>query len=382
MSKQKLSQYHSQIVEMAKTKSLSEICKILKLASSSLSGYVKENKIEIINKPKDISQFLPEVIELASSGMSTKHIAEKLCISQSSLWYQIKKNNITVRNGKFLEENKDEEIAVISLHKQGMTYNEIAKELGIPSKRIPKYLDKNGVKKRTVVESFRMKMKLNEDCFGDFSSAESQYWFGWLVTDGCLTTRNTISLSLKASDKIVIEKLKEFFRADAAIFETTYLHKQIDKLVSTCSITVGSKKIADSLRSQNMFERKSCNEKLPNFDWLDGENAHHFWRACVEGDGCISRLQGKNKIDVKISLVGSSELLTGFREYSEKHCGVKPGKMLRSRNYGDPNFRLLDYCCHDAYLICKKLYENSGELFLPRKKERADAIVAYYERNK
>ena len=279
MSKQKLSQYHSQIVEMAKTKSLSEICKILKLASSSLSGYVKENKIEIINKPKDISQFLPEVIELASSGMITKHIAEKLCISQRSLRYQIKKNNITVRNGKFLEENKDEEIAVISLHKQGMTYNEIAKELGIPSKRIPKYLDKNGVKKRTVLESFRMKMKLNED-------------------------------------------------------------------------------------------------------WLDGENAHHFWRACVEGDGYISRLQGKNKIAVKISLVGSSELLTGFREYSEKHCGVKPGKMLRSRNYGDPNFRLLDYSCHDAYLICKKLYENSVELFLPRKKERADAIVAYYERNK
>lgn len=378
MSKRKnLSDFHDKIIELSATDNLSEICRKLNLATSSLSTYLKQHNIVLPNKPRDVSEVIPAVKELASKWMNTKQIAEQLGFNPTSLRYQIKKLNIEVCNGKFLKENKEEEQAVIELHCKGFTYEEIAKELGIPSKRVPKYLDKNNVKKRTVLESFRNKMKLNEDCFGDFSSAESQYWLGWLITDGCLTERNTISLSLKGSDKCVVENFKAFLAADAAISDKVYHHNQLGRDVHTVSITVGSKKLADCLRSQNMHERKSCNEKLPNFDWLDGENAHHFWRACIEGDGSVSKLNS-----ISISLVGSEELLSGFVEYCVKHCGVKYKAQLRSRNYGNPNFRMVSYSCRNAYLICKKLFSDTGDMFLPRKKQRALDIVAYYEAKK
>lgn len=86
-------------------------------------------------------------------------------MNASSLNYQVKTRGINVRNGKYLQENLEEELKVISLHNQGFTYSEISEKLGIPYKRIPVYLKKNNVKTRTFSESFRcgfslMRMRL------------------------------------------------------------------------------------------------------------------------------------------------------------------------------------------------------------------------------
>lgn len=114
MSKRKnLSDFHDKIIELSATDNLSEICRKLNLATSSLSTYLKQHNIVLPNKPRDVSEVIPAVKELASKGMNTKQIAEQLGFNPTSLRYQIKKLNIEVCNGKFLKENKEEETTVI-----------------------------------------------------------------------------------------------------------------------------------------------------------------------------------------------------------------------------------------------------------------------------
>lgn len=377
--RRKVSDYHEQIIELAPNMTVSELAKEINLAESSLSAYLKKNEIRCKKNRKNISDYLDRVEQLSGQGLNLKEIAALLDLNETSLAYQVKKKNIPVRNGKFLVENTEEERQVVNLHSQGFTYSEIAEELQIPPKRIPKYLKKHGIKTRTPSESFRCGFSLNENAFDDFSKEDTVYWFGWLLTDGCVSDRNIVSIALKSEDSEIVEGLKAFLNSDTKVHYHEYFHKQSGKIVRTTNFAVMSRKLTESLKSQNLVPRKSCREKLPNFDWLDGEHAAVFWRACIEGDGYVSSIEKDTRKYARLSLVGSQELLNGFALYVNKHCGVQKLKSPSANKKNvDPLFATIEYTCKDAYLIIKKLW-SSGSIFLPRKQKRAEAIIKFYE---
>jgi DNA-binding CsgD family transcriptional regulator len=374
MKRKRLSDYHSQILELVKTHNRKQVAKILNISGSSLNGYLERNNIEYFSERTDIASYHDEIVLAASEGLSLIEIARKLSIESCSLLYHVTKHNIAVTNGKMTVQNRKDVVdKVIELHLAGKTYIEIGKIVGINPKSVPRILDNNNVTKRTILESYRLNYTVSPNAFSDFNDENTVYWYGWLVTDGCISDKNSISLALKGEDGYIVEAFKVYMGSTAKCTHGAYFHKQLQRDVSSSSFSIRDKATADRLRAQGMDSRKSCKEKSPSFDWLYGENAAVFWRACLEGDGYIK----KDVHHTCIELVGSEELLEGFRTYCETIIGVKPNKKLRKRSYGDPNFRLLAYSGIDSRNIMRKLW-SSGSIFLKRKQLIVNNVLDYW----
>ena len=363
------SKAHDQIVELSSSKTTTEIATILNIPKTTVHGYCKKHGITPVNDRTCVEEYRDKILELASKGINARQIAIQLGIDISSLNYFIKTRKIEVVNGNEYTEYIKSCDAIVNLYAENKTYREIAEELSIPYKWVAKCLDYAGVHKRTTKDSKAARSSTNHEAFKVIDS-ESAYWLGWIITDGCVSDKNIVSIGLKGSDYRIIEQIRDYLKPATNVSVKEYFHKQTNKIISQVSFAVMSESITDNLRNQNVYPRKSCNERLPNFDWLNADFATIFWRAVIEGDGCI-RFGNKSP---EISLVGSEELLCGFKKFSEVICGVKPDKQLRSRKSGNPNFRTIAYTGDDCRKIVRKLW-SAGTIFLERKKVIAEQIM-------
>lgn len=363
------SKVHDQIVELSNSKTTTEIATILNIPKTTVHGYCTKHGITPVNGRTCVEDYRDKILELASKGINARQIAIQLGLDVSSLKYFIKTRKIEVVNGNEYIEYIKYCDAVVSLYAENKTYREIAEDLSIPYKWVAKCLDYAGVPKRTTKDSKAARSTTNHNAFKviDFESA---YWLGWIITDGCVSDKNIISIGLKGSDYRIVEQIRDYLKPTTNIRVKEYFHKQTNKIISQVNFAVMSESITNNLRNQNVYPRKSCNERLPNFDWLNADFAPIFWRAVIEGDGCI-RLGNKSP---EISLVGSEELLCGFKKFSEFVCGVKPNKQLRSKKNGNPNFRTIAYTGDDCRKIVRKLW-SAGTIFLERKKVIAEQIM-------
>jgi len=326
---------------------------------------------------KCISDFDSEIIKMASEGKSNRQIAIQIGINPSSLAYRVKQLGLTLRNGKFTPENKEQENLIINLYKSGKSYKDISKELNIPIKRISPILTRNNIEIRTNVDYVRMDYPISKTAFSDFTESEAVYWYGWLVTDGCITDSDSVSLSLKREDSYIIEKFKEYIGSNSKVNYKDYFHKQQQKNQQVTSFSFSDRVTAEKLKLQGLSPRKSCKEVLPKFDWLYSEVAPVFWRAIMEGDGYISDVDTRHS---EISLVGSEELLLGFRKFCEVICKVDVGKELKTHKKAkNPNYRTLTYSGVNARKVVAILWSH-GDIFLKRKKLRADKMLAKHNK--
>ena len=377
IKRKRMVNYHEQIIELAKTCTLPEISKQLNVSKSSLDGYIKKHKINCVFNRSVLSDHHERIIELAATGMNSRKIAQTIGVDPCSLRYHLNVHNIDVVNGKFTVQNNQELMSkIIELYNQKLTYEEIRSMLGVSITTVANVLDIHGVIKLSPHESYRNRRPLNDDAFKDFNNELSAYWYGWLVTDGSLSDSGIVSLGLKGSDVDIIQKFADYVGVKTKIEVKTYFHKQLQRNIESASFAIKSDLITKRLKEQGLEPRKSCKEKLPKFDWLHGESAVYFWRACLEGDGHIR----KNLSSCGVCLVGSEELLSGFRKYAEVVCGVKEGKPIVSRKYGDPDFRLITYNGTDSRKILRKLW-SQGSVFLERKRLVVEAQLAYHSKD-
>lgn len=360
---------HEQILELSLSKTTTEIANILNIPKTTLHSYCKKHGITPVKDRICVEDYKDKILELAAKGVNSRQIAIQLGIEVSSLNYFIKTRKIKVVNGNEYADYIKSCDDVVSLYAENKTYSEIAEELSIPYKWVSKCLDYAGIPKRTSKDTKEARSSTNHEAFKVIDS-ESAYWLGWIITDGCISDNNVIYIGLKGSDYKIIEQIRDYLKPTTNIRVKEYFHKQSNKIISQVSFAVMSESIATNLRNQNVYPRKSCNERLPNFDWLNADFAPIFWRAVIEGDGCI-RLGNKSP---EISLVGSEELLCGFKKFSEVICGVKPNKQLRSKKNGNPNFRTIAYTGDDCRKIVRKLW-SAGTIFLERKKVIAEQII-------
>lgn len=377
IKRKRMVNYHEQIIELAKTCTLPEISKQLDVSKNSLDGYMRKHKIDCVFNRSVLSDHHERIVELAATGMNSRKIAQTIGVDPCSLRYHINKHNIKVINGKFTVQNNQELVdKVIELYKRKLTYEEIGEIVNIDPKSVPNILDSNKIEKLTSSGSFRNRRPLNEVAFKDFNNELAAYWYGWLLTDGSISDVGTVSLGLQGADVEIIQKFADYIGVKTEIKVKTYFHKQLQRNVESASFAVKDDLIAQRLTAQGLEPRKSCKEKLPKFDWLHGESAAPFWRACLEGDGHIR----KDLSSCSVCLIGGEELLNGFKKYAEVICGVKEGKPLVSRTYGDPNFRTVTYCGTDSRKILRKLW-SQGSVFLERKRLVVEAQLAYHSKD-
>lgn len=267
---------------------------------------------------------------------------------------------------------KEESSIGVCLYQAGLSFDKIAYVLDRNRTVVRGHL----IKKVTVRTIYEAKAsRPNPKVFTDFSLEPDAYFYGLLITDGCLTKEGYIRLVLKSSDSDIIHAFKDYVGTNSKVKDRNVAaEKGGEKKYGVSIFSFKDSLIKERLIILGFESNKSCNEKLPTFDWL---NSHHFWRGVIDGDGTVKDNGG---ICGTISLCGGKELLEGFQNYAEITCGVVARDRVKRDFKIKADFYRVAYHGEDADKILRKLYLDST-LFIDRKKDRAIKIIEKRELN-
>lgn len=216
---------------------------------------------------------------------------------------------------------------------------------------------------RNSLSSNRMKLQsygrthtLNEDFFCGEITEEVAYWLGFLGADGNVY-KNSIQISLGAKDQ---SHLCKFMDSIGYVGSPNYRSDN-----NTYQLRVNSKRMVQSLIRFGIFPNKSLSYSPPNVELL-GEQARHYWRGMVDGDGWVIQNSQKQKV---VGLCGTLSSCLEFMDFLSLY-GVEtratPHQNINGKNHFSTSI--------GGNIIVPKvlwiLYGNS-KVFLDRKYAKA-----------
>jgi hypothetical protein len=213
----------------------------------------------------------------------------------------------------------------------------------------------------------RVQRPLRHDAF-DVLTPEAAYWLGIFFTDGTINWRKDgqpqIALVLQERDREHLVKFRDFLGSDHAITPIPAPKRRKPngtKGGPMSMYAVRSRPLADRLVALGRYGAA-----------VDPELAAspHFWRGCIDGDGCIGVYSGIPSL----KLFGSKWLLGAFvefldsaglrRAYRGRPVNVRPHRKIFTVGTGSST----------AVGITKLLYADAT-VALDRKAERAAQII-------
>jgi len=195
------------------------------------------------------------------------------------------------------------------------------------------------------------KYYVNKDFFKTWTS-EMAYVFGWFCSDGNVAyAQNLCSIHLNSKDKEVLYKIRHVMKSNHSITEHS----------GSCQLRIYNKILRNNLIHLGCPPRKSLTLEFPE---VPAKYLRHFVRGFFEGDGSI-HFNKPNTI--KVSFVGGNTFLDTLRRKLHKHVGINLGNMRKYHNIW-----VLLYFGNNARKLCSWMYNDCGELYLKRKKERFD----------
>lgn len=159
----------------------------------------------------------------------------------------------------------------------------------------------------------------NRNIFHTISNAETAYWLGFILADGCLHLTNTnnfnghFSIDIGGEDKKHLYKFASFIEADRDIIQTTIHNITGNELIHVQLCCADTQR---DLYNLGIRPRKSGKEK-----WIETPFPADFIRGYYDGDGYIKQDLGS------IGLVGSYELLNSIQQHFLSVLNVTPKKI-------------------------------------------------------
>lgn len=189
------------------------------------------------------------------------------------------------------------------------------------------------------------------DVFSEMSE-ELAYFLGVLFTDGWITD-TVLGLEIHINDLDVIEKFKSWLGTESKISFTER---------NSARIQIRSKKIVEVFSNYGLIPRKSLILSPPI---IDDKFLRHFWRGCLDGDGCIM---------IKYKLIhycGSYNMVNGFINYCKKLTDTKTSARQKGNIYET------SLTGKNACIILKNIYENTS-VFMNRKYELSNQFIKLF----
>lgn len=252
---------------------------------------------------------------------------------------------------------KDNQIC--ELYKQGKSTVEIGKIFNTYNTSIRRALLRNNITMRSFKDTISVQKFSKDNLFESNNlTREESYFFGLLVTDGCLSNC-AISLSLKEEDIYMLEKFAKFLGDRVKV--NSYFAKNHNKY--QYAVKARNKVLCENLNKLAIFENKSfdLDLKIPlNFDIL---------RGIIDGDGSV----GKDKSQ-KIQIFSNSECFLNkihdFLLSYEIKSSIKQTKSVKMISV---------YKHKDILFLYDKMYYLT-DLFLIRKKDRYGSLLKKFNR--
>lgn len=254
-----------------------------------------------------------EILRLHNIPMDAVKIAKEVGTTQHRVLKHLRDNGKDTYRAVFNEEQVN---SIIADYYAGFTFEMLEEKYDAYQQNLRNIFKRKGVKLRTKREVKQNSWYVWEDAFKDMTDERSLFFYGLLLSDGCMTSRGSVTIQLQARDSDVLEKFREYLKIEKDLSfskATTPTHQ--DKYTLAFMDEVVYKTLSDL----GLSPRKSLKETLPNCE-MTIEQARHFWRGCIAGDGCVSLSGGKYP---RIHLCGSEELCTAFSEFIKVVVGLK-----------------------------------------------------------
>lgn len=239
---------------------------------------------------------------------------------------------------------------IVSLYvKDEKTTKEISELAGVSARQIRNVLAEKGVeiigKRRT--NSY----KINVDFFASWST-EMAYVLGFILTDGCVVGN---SFSIAQKDKAILERINDAMNSNYPIKGrkngSSYLY----------TLNVSRKKMVEDLSALGITEKKSLTVDFPP---VPTEYLPHFIRGVIDGDGWV---QDRGYV---------MNVTTGSQTFAAKlHAVFNKGGLNGRIAEHDGIYRVWVSGKDDVIRLGEWLYENPGDLYLPRKRARFEVNV-------
>lgn len=308
-------------------------------------------------------------IELYRQGLSVKEIGKKFNISITAIYYVLRK--FGVKSNRNIRFSKSQEKQIIILYKNPkIKLDYICKKFKINETTIYAMCRRNSVSTKLKLAT----SKLNHFYFNKIDSEEKAYWLGFLMADGCVSTRDRIIFFLHERNQIV--KFKQSLSCKSNIQIRKY-RKKNDKISKNFGIEFNSKIMANNLKEYGVIQRKTTRESFPE-KYIPNNLIDHFWRGAVDGDGWISNpkwmIKKRYKQPFGIGLCGCKIFVESFKSWCQKFVSTNANvkKCSKGNCY---EFNLVGM---NAIKLISILYDGSN-IYLNRKYKTANRAIRQFK---
>lgn len=322
---------------------------------------IERNSQNHVNFSKEIRH---QIVSDYLAGESGTKIAARMGVSFKLIYRVLAAEGIMLRSSRKLSSEKSRWAA--EQYIAGKSSPELAKELGLSPRAVVCSLSRSGVQMRTASEA-KQKYHCRHDAFQVITDAESAYWVGFIMADGCVTELRgswSLRVAIAESDASHLKKLSTFLCSDRPIgvYSNNRHWKNCQKIAH---FSVKSNEIAADLARYGVVPRKSATAQA-----VDGvQHMRCFWRGCIDGDGWM----GWSNTVPRMGLVGSRQLLVQFAEYCEAKVGVGMSVM--------PMHNIWSACVTGAKAVAMvRHFYRSDDVALDRKARHAAEIAEWKPR--
>lgn len=300
-----------------------------------------------------------EILRLHNIPMDAVRIAKEVGTTQHRVLKHLRDNGKDTYRAVFNEEQVN---SIIADYYAGFTFEMLEEKYDAYRQNLKNIFKRKGVKLRTKREVKQNSWYVWEDAFKDMADEKALFFYGLLLADGCLTNNKAVSITLQERDKSVLEDFRRYLKIDRCL---QFSKGNKEHHQNKYTLRFRDEHIYERLISLGMTQRKSLRERLPKCE-MTIEQARHFWRGCIAGDGSI-QMQG-DKLPF-IHLCGSKELCEAFSEFIREVVGLKEAPKVYSvtkinepiyntRISGSKAVDLGDFLYKDSTVNLQRKYET------------------------
>lgn len=241
----------------------------------------------------------------------------------------------------------------------------LSKKYNVSYSSILNLLRNNNIDIRDKSHSNR-KFNLDETYFEKIDTEDKAYFLGLLYADGCVSSNNSINITLQESEKGILET----FILKLQYENKLKFRKRKFKNYQDCyRLSFSNKKMHEDLIKLGCIPRKSLILDLPSFDLVPETLFNHFIRGYFDGDGCIHISKEKERPQIVIT---STKM---FNDKFKKYIDIK---------LDISSFILERENAITALYICSKvkvlktfiwMYRNCKQYFVKRKFEKFQDLL-------
>lgn len=313
---------------------------------------------------------------------SIRQISEEFNCNINNLGYYIKKYQFKKDCDFEIVNNKYGKI-ICEEYMQGISMSELSMKYANNNQySIEKVLAMNGVYKRNKQEARQIyehinknkigtngrKYTLNYDYFKTWSH-DMAYILGFIASDGYVRNDGVLKISLKRSDKKLLEDIKEKLEYTGEIIDEVAKIKS--KSYNTSTLKIHCKSLVEDLIKHGIIQNKSLKVRLPI---MPEEFKIDFIRGYFDGDGSIGeiKLAKTTKTQIRFRICsGSYDMLNDIVEY---FYSLQIGKVKISKSKNKTLYNIL-YSTLSSIKIHELFYNQENCLYLERKKLKFDELI-------